>query len=322
METKTFIEKGNREGFGKLYLKKATEFALDKSFGKAYEFFKEGLDILTCDCLRSGKGWLISYFNSDKTLFTDINIKHTPHYEYYFTKAYILSYEETKKELYLALDAVDKYLEEVQDEYGHYIKGRILLGLEEYEGALQCFYQAREFSDNERLSYRIGRTKEQFLSEEGVEELYYSYISNPSSICCCRVLKKYSKAREIELNIEPTTTNELILSFMDNEPEWKFQVAFEKLISENTFISEPLSEITPNTSTLTEFISTLKINRHLFVKQDDEYEEDKDYQDYDDYNDHDDYGNDYEKYGGYNGWSDDVIDDAFEGDPENTWNVD
>lgn len=42
---------------------------------------------------------------------------------------------------------------------------------------------------------------------------------------------------------------------------------------------------------------------------------------YDDY-DYDDYGSSYEKYGGYNGWSDDAIDDAFEGDPMNTWNVD
>ncbi|PZX09659.1 hypothetical protein LX69_03532 [Breznakibacter xylanolyticus] len=29
----------------------------------------------------------------------------------------------------------------------------------------------------------------------------------------------------------------------------------------------------------------------------------------------------FEKYGGYNGYSDDTIDDAFEGDPLNTWNV-
>lgn len=36
----------------------------------------------------------------------------------------------------------------------------------------------------------------------------------------------------------------------------------------------------------------------------------------------DDYGSSTEKYGGYNGYSDDVIDDAFEGDPEATWNVD
>lgn len=51
-----------------------------------------------------------------------------------------------------------------------------------------------------------------------------------------------------------------------------------------------------------------------------ELDNDSDY-DQDEY-DNDDYGSSYEKYGGYNGWSDDVIDDAFEGDPENTWNVD
>jgi hypothetical protein len=34
------------------------------------------------------------------------------------------------------------------------------------------------------------------------------------------------------------------------------------------------------------------------------------------------YGSSYKEYGGYNGWSDDVINDAFDGDPEMTWNVD
>jgi hypothetical protein len=36
----------------------------------------------------------------------------------------------------------------------------------------------------------------------------------------------------------------------------------------------------------------------------------------------DSYGSSGKKYGGYNGFSDDAIDDAFEGDPMNTWNVD
>ena len=36
----------------------------------------------------------------------------------------------------------------------------------------------------------------------------------------------------------------------------------------------------------------------------------------------DDYGQSGEEYGWYNGYSDDVIDDAFDGDPEATWNVD
>lgn len=30
----------------------------------------------------------------------------------------------------------------------------------------------------------------------------------------------------------------------------------------------------------------------------------------------------YEQYGGYNGWSDEAINSAFDGDPSNTWNVD
>jgi hypothetical protein len=30
----------------------------------------------------------------------------------------------------------------------------------------------------------------------------------------------------------------------------------------------------------------------------------------------------YSKYGGYNGWDDDTIDEAFDGDPGLTWNID
>jgi hypothetical protein len=52
------------------------------------------------------------------------------------------------------------------------------------------------------------------------------------------------------------------------------------------------------------------------------YEDDDDYEsdDFDNYEEG--YGRSGEKYGWYNGFSDDVIDDAFEGEPSNTWNVD
>jgi len=42
----------------------------------------------------------------------------------------------------------------------------------------------------------------------------------------------------------------------------------------------------------------------------------------DDYDDYDDYSPSYEKYGGAYGYDDDTIDSAFEGDPENYWNID
>jgi len=62
------------------------------------------------------------------------------------------------------------------------------------------------------------------------------------------------------------------------------------------------------------------------VDQNQGNEEDEDMEDFDlgdDGNEtDDDYGSSGEKYGWYNGFSDDAIDDAFEGDPENTWNVD
>jgi len=38
--------------------------------------------------------------------------------------------------------------------------------------------------------------------------------------------------------------------------------------------------------------------------------------------DYDDYSPSYEKYGGAYGYDDDTIDSAFEGDPENYWNID
>ena len=45
-------------------------------------------------------------------------------------------------------------------------------------------------------------------------------------------------------------------------------------------------------------------------------------QQHDDYADYDDYSPSYEKYGGAYGYDDDTIDSAFEGDPENYWNID
>lgn len=45
-------------------------------------------------------------------------------------------------------------------------------------------------------------------------------------------------------------------------------------------------------------------------------------QEQDTYDDYDDYSPSYEKYGGAYGYDDDTIDNAFEGDPENYWNID
>jgi len=57
-------------------------------------------------------------------------------------------------------------------------------------------------------------------------------------------------------------------------------------------------------------------------KLEDKYSSWENEQQQDDYDDYDDYSPSYEKYGGAYGYDDDTIDSAFEGDPENYWNID
>lgn len=317
MEIRKLIEHSHKDDIGKYYFSKAVTFAFNNEFGKAYEFFKQGLDILTCDCQR---GWLKPNTETNKKVFDDINVKHIPHFEYYFVKSYIMSYEEDKKSQYLALEAIDKYLEVKNDEYGNYVKGKILLALNENQQAFDFFENASLHGANPRLLYRLGRTKEQLLEQSGLDELYYSFIQNPSSACCARVLKKYMKERENELVLDKNETNPLLIAFNNDEDEWKFQKLYEKLLkSQLEDDNLPFQLEGDNTEIIKSFVQGIKNNSDLFVDENmDKYEPD----DYFDDNYHDDYGSSYEKYGGYNGWSDDAIDDAFEGDPMNTWNVD
>ena len=44
------IQRDNREWIGKYYLKKTVSFALEEKFTLSSEYFKEGLNLLTCDC--------------------------------------------------------------------------------------------------------------------------------------------------------------------------------------------------------------------------------------------------------------------------------
>lgn len=86
----------------------------------------------------------------------------------------------------------------------------------------------------------------------------------------------------------------------------KGQFAIAEPIDINQFLS-----IDPKVSTE---IAIASLFTNTLENTDDDYET---WDNNDDY-----YESSYEKYGGYNGYDDDAIDNAFEGDPENTWNVD
>ena len=310
MKKTRLIERNNKEELGKLYLKKGVDFALEKSFGKSYEFLKEGLDFITCDC--AWGGWLNNFTISNKDVFNDMDIKNCNYFEYYFTKAFILSYEEGKKELYLALDAIDKYLEIVVDDYGYYVKGKILLAIEEPSEAIKNFYLSKEIAYNYRIEYRIGRTKDQYLNEPGLNEVYKSFLWNPSSACCARILKKYLK--DMCLNTNIVDDNPLLISFSDSSDEALFQIFYEKFLNqENFFKEESISEFSVNYETLpiiSEFVSVIKDKFDKILKAEDDDDDEEYYQKDNSYYQRDDYDRDTfnaltdGQHGDYDDWND------------------
>lgn len=228
MNISKLIDSSNKEKIGKYYLSKGVSFAVKKEFGKSYEYFKEAIDLITCDCTIGG--WLDLYINEGNNLFNDLNYRPECQSEYYFVKALIMSYSNDLKELYLSLDAIDRYLEDRNDGYGKYIKGKILLALEKPQEAIDCFASAYSLPNNHILQYRIGRIKEQFLNEEGLGDLFLSFINNNSSACCARNLKKYLKEDIIVLENEEDRNNKLINSFINEQDEYNFQTLYEELL--------------------------------------------------------------------------------------------
>ena len=89
MDKIDFVRRNNFEKIGKYYFEKAVNFVLERDFGKAYEFFKEGLDYVTCDC---GEKWIEKISNQVTTFFVDIENSDSNHVGYFFSKAFLYSY--------------------------------------------------------------------------------------------------------------------------------------------------------------------------------------------------------------------------------------
>lgn len=265
MEKEKLIEKSHKDFLGKYFFKKAVSFAVKNKYGTSYEYFKEGLDIVTCDCIIGG--WLDSYKEIDEVIFNDINVNHIPEFEYHFVKAYILSFESDKKSLYLALDSVDKYINSIDDEYGFYVKGKILLHLEKPKDALDAFKAALNYRINSRILYRIGRTKEQYLQMNGLDELYNSLMANPLSPCCNRVLAKYSQKHNIKLPLIENKDNKLLNSFNSkNTSDTQFNSQFIFLLRKySESKGNPLFSLNKESKELKDFIDQLRNNAELFV---------------------------------------------------------
>ena len=288
------------EKAGKYFFKKALTSLKANKFNDAYENLIAGYNYITCDCTNG------NWFNKEEVedIFSSANNFDCSAFKLDFLKAFIFHYTE---KFGAALNSINSFIDlQPSNEIGFYFKGKILLGLDKHSEAVESFGKALELKLTNRTLYRIGRTKEQFLNDFGLNEMYEAIVINPSSGCAHWHFADYAMKRrlfETELPDYQKSYDE------ENTFSVKLGISIEK-----TFADEGKQGISAY------LVSLEKIMKQT-SKNESEEDDDNDVDDYD--NDSDDsYGSSYEKYGGYNGYDDDTIDDAFEGDPMNTWNVD
>jgi tetratricopeptide (TPR) repeat protein len=318
LEINKLFDHSQKDRIGKYFFSEAIQFALKNEFGKSYEFFKQGLNIITCDC-ETSLYWLQQYSNSEKVLFEDININHVPSFEYYFVKAFVMSFEEDKKSLYLALDAIDRYISINTDDYGLYVRGRILFALGEYHEALLCFETANSHNSNQKFLYRIGLAKEH-LNKEGIFELTKAFLANPYSSCCLNKIKKSIKKHgfvinsKFEVNENP---NILVKSFIDQNNENEFLTLFETILTKQLF--ESSYKVDENSRIIIEFIQEISRSLELLINSIYEsYLNQEFHENYNEQLDDRDYNEGSRGYG-YESWDDMSFYEAFEGDID-AWN--
>jgi hypothetical protein len=274
------IETGNKEILGKYFFDKAINFSLKKEFGKAYEFIKLSLDLITCDC--SFVDWDLKFDKLDKSIINDFSNSTANHTEYLFVKSVLIAYSKDLKNPYIELDAVESYIEKESDEYGYYIKGKLLQKLDKNLEALDNYYLSHEIAKTSKTFYRIGRIKEQFFNQYGLDFLYYALIKNSSSSCCAKELKLYYNKSDLVIN-ESQSAGELWKSFENKEIQYlkfwlqHFRMVKNQISSDNTINHNNVVEIQ-------KYTDSLRNNESIFLIQENL---DNNYSYYDDDHDYD-----------------------------------
>ncbi|SFT51250.1 hypothetical protein SAMN04489724_1082 [Algoriphagus locisalis] len=226
MDIIELIERRNLDELGRRFLEESIDYALIKDFGKSYLCAKKGLEIITCDCV--SHGWKKNYDNSDKHLFDELIINYQNPEEYYFVKAFILSYEEELTSLYLALDSINKYSSLKKNSTGEYVRSRILSKLQKHKEAFEILWSLSISDETSKTFYRMGRLEEEHLNQNGLENLFHAFQRNPTSSCCLRNIKKYTLARDVKFH--DNNGSVLMKYFMKSEDEWKFQEVYESYL--------------------------------------------------------------------------------------------
>ena len=305
------------ERIGEIYFKKAVTNLKIGNFKSAFTELLIGFENVSCDCLLSKLLEKNQIIISKSLKVNSINCTIN---EFDLIRAIFHFFidsgnfgKEQKGFVAKGLPYINSFLEENQNsEIGHYIKGRILIGVGKYEEAILEMELALSIKESARVHYRLGRLKEEGLMQFGIDHLYQSTLLNPSSSCVNRWFKDVAEKRKIKL----TTSRGLLANIFNNRGTNEYRQIINHLLIHGKVELENKAILLAS-SEFSTFMAALNKDAKLFGIQSNNNEGDDGYE-----VSYDSYRSNYEKYGGYNGYDDDAIDSAFEGDPTNTWNVD
>lgn len=249
------------ESIGERYFKNAITNIENGNFKASYNDFLRGFENVSCDCSLVS---LIEENQEQITLSLNSNSVNCTLSELNFIRAIISyfpdsgNYSKRPKETYKeALYFIESYLtNKPNSEVGHYLKGRILSGLEKYEESISELEIALSIKETSRVHYRIGRIKEQNLQQYGLNHFYKSILQNPYSFCTLRWFK--DSTCKYNLKLESNTDKYLVKEFNINNSPINF---FSKLFLFDALKEDKKLSIS---KALEDFVDSLKSDKHLF----------------------------------------------------------
>lgn len=358
-ELSTLLKDAQNDKIGKIYFKKGVEFVLEGKHDVAWEFFKLGIDTVTCDCEEGFwlQLWLDSKFtyrgyqDASSELKSHIIKNYKKYNSYYFNMVFLLSYSQDDKSLKNIEDALS-FLELTGGGNDYWYYSYLRSKMDEKNGIFNPESIESQIRDDDHeayidsgVLYRTGRSKRNspHSNDSGISEIFLSFKLNPYSPCCAALLKEIMIEQGIKIEVsEKQESNPLLKAFIQDEskkseflsPSTFFDVYKRYLerfnskknqLEVKSFIAEVLSNfkiLNPNKVSIAFYK-----NKHDPIKM---LLSEEDYEFFKKHGRLPDTSLDQleggasssqGKYGGYNGHSDDAIDDAFEGDQSLTWNI-
>lgn len=291
-----YQKNNDQERIGDLYFNKAVNNLKNGNFKSAFNELMIGFENVSCDCelstlIEENQEIISQAFktNSINCTTTELNFIRAVFYFFIDSGNYG---KEQNGAASKGLPFINSFLEENSNsEIGHYLKGRILTAVGNFDEAVSEMELALTIKQTGRVHYRLGRYKEQKLEQFGIDHLYQSILLNPSSLCANRWFKDIADKREIKL----TTANKLLANKFNNSDTDEYRKTINQLLRQGSV------ELTNNSTLLAsvafaDFINVLRADEKLFGIQtgndEDDYEADDGYDGYDDYDDHHDYDRD------------------------------